>query len=113
MTAVCRTPAAEEDLIELWCRIARDNLQQADRYLDTIETKLQLLATAPRIGRIWDETQPAIRVLPFDNYMLFYRDSGRGIELIRVIHGARDVASLFDDELREWLDAPRVGREII
>lgn len=98
MTAVRRTPKAEDDLIELWCRIARDNPQHADRYLDKIAVKLELLSTAPRIGRVWDETQPELRVFPFDDYMIFYHAADNGIELIRVIHGARDFASLFDDD---------------
>ena len=31
----------------------------------------------------------------FDNYLIFYRPTERGVEIIRVIHGSRDIEDLF------------------
>jgi toxin ParE1/3/4 len=46
-----RTVKAEEDLIEIWMYIAVENLDAADRLLDQIEAKCQLLADKPGLGQ--------------------------------------------------------------
>ena len=34
---------------------------------------------------------------PVGNYILFYREVPDGIDLVRVIHGARDIPDIFDE----------------
>ena len=34
-------------------------------------------------------------VRKFDNYLIFYRSTPEGLEIVRVVHGARDLPSLF------------------
>ncbi|MFM6282040.1 MAG: type II toxin-antitoxin system RelE/ParE family toxin, partial [Dolichospermum sp.] len=51
MTYLIRTNQAEEDLIEIWLYIATDNRIIADRILDQIEAKCQMLAKNPGIGQ--------------------------------------------------------------
>jgi toxin ParE1/3/4 len=36
------------------------------------------------------------RIAGFDQYLIFYRPTESGVEIIRVIHGKRDVEDLFD-----------------
>ena len=36
---------------------------------------------------------PGIRFFPVGNYLIFYRESAEGIQVIHVIHGARDYGS--------------------
>jgi toxin ParE1/3/4 len=38
---------------------------------------------------------PALRSLSVGNYLIFYRPLADGIEIVRVLHGARDIDSLF------------------
>lgn len=45
-----RTALAESDLIALWLYIAAENPKAADRLLDRIERRTQLLATQPYSG---------------------------------------------------------------
>jgi len=33
----------------------------------------------------------------FENFLIFYRESGGRVEIIRVLHGARDIESLLED----------------
>ena len=80
MTTISKLPKAKEDLLDIWCRIASDNPRQADIYLDFIDEKLDLLASSPRMGRP------------------YYRQSDIGIEVVRVLHGARDILSLLQDD---------------
>ena len=58
----------------------------------------------PRSGPLYDSgiaCQMACGVFQsraFENYLIFYRPRENGIELIRVLHGARDLATLFAEE---------------
>jgi toxin ParE1/3/4 len=67
--------------------------------LDSIGEKLRLLAVTPAIGRERPELAPGLRSLPFGSYLLFYRVSDDGIDLVRVLHAARDLETIFHDEL--------------
>ncbi|MEO4000158.1 type II toxin-antitoxin system RelE/ParE family toxin [Mesorhizobium sp. CAU 1732] len=58
-----RSAGAEEDLIEIWSHIAFDSLGAADRLLDAIEDRWQLLATQPRSGALRGDLGPDIRHL--------------------------------------------------
>ena len=99
-----KTPAAQQDLRELACHIATDNLEAALRFLDAAEAALQQLAQMPLLGEACHFQTPeaaGIRLwmIPrFPNYLLFYRPTKQGIDIIRVLHAARDITSLFKEE---------------
>jgi toxin ParE1/3/4 len=93
---VLRKPQAEADLIEIWTYIAQDSPTRADKLLDEIDEKSQTLAQSPFIGKARDELRPKIRSFPIGNYVLFYQPIEEGIEIIRVLHGARDIEALFN-----------------
>ena len=96
MPKVLRKPQAEADLIEIWIYIAQDSPTSADKLLDEINEKSQTLTESPFIGKSRDELGPNIRSFPISNYMLFYQPIAEGIEIIRVLHGARDIDALFN-----------------
>ena len=96
MAKVLRKPQAEADLIEIWTFIAQDSPTRADMLLDEIDEKLQTLAQSPFIGIARNELGPKIRSFPIGNYVLFYQPIEDGIEIIRVLHGARDIEALFN-----------------
>lgn len=89
------TSQAKLDLDEIWLFIAEDNLDAADRFYDHLLSKFIMLAEQPLIGRSRDELLPSMRGFPVGNYVIFYRDTAKHIEIIRVIHGARDIENLF------------------
>jgi toxin ParE1/3/4 len=93
---VLRKPQAEADLIEIWTYIAQDSPTRADKLLDEIDEKSQTLAQSPFIGKARDELGSKIRSFPIGNYVLFYQPIEDGIEIIRVLHGARDIEALFN-----------------
>jgi plasmid stabilization system protein ParE len=39
-----------------------------------------------------------IRGFPAQDYMIFYRESSHDIEIVRVLHGARDISALFQTD---------------
>jgi toxin ParE1/3/4 len=92
---VTRRPAAEADLLDIWFHIAGDDPAAADRLLDRIESALEMLADNPHAGRARPDIMPEIRSFPVGPYLLFHAASGNGVELVRVLHGARDIDSDF------------------
>ena len=87
--------AAEKDLEEIWLYIAVDNVDAADKFIDRVLDQLGFLAGTPRMGRSRNDIVPNLRSWPVGNYVVFYRDTAVALEIVRVLHGARDVDSLF------------------
>jgi toxin ParE1/3/4 len=92
---VLKRPLAELDLDDIWWYIAQDNPEAADRLLDRIEEQCQSLARFPEMGISREELMPGLRSLPVGNYVVFYLPIERGIEIVRVLHGMRDIDVLF------------------
>jgi len=82
---------AERDLVEIGNFIARDSPANAARFIARLEEHCQLLASHPLVGRGRDEIAPGLRSLPFGRYLIFYRPMDNGVEVVRVLHGARDI----------------------
>ncbi|HEY3853971.1 MAG TPA: type II toxin-antitoxin system RelE/ParE family toxin [Verrucomicrobiae bacterium] len=95
MSSVKRTSQAELDLIEIGVHIAIDNASAADKWFDLIDQKCRLLATMPLMGRERADLAPNLRSFPVGEYIIFYRPTPDGIIVIRVLHGARDLGTLF------------------
>jgi toxin ParE1/3/4 len=74
-------PAAEADLLDIARYIAADNPRAADRVIDAIHEKAQLLASEPELGRHRGELAPRLRSLPVGPYVIFYRLVPGGIEV--------------------------------
>jgi toxin ParE1/3/4 len=95
---VYQTPQARLDLIDAALTIAEDNPSAADRFLDAITKTIGRLAKHPMIGRARPELAPDLRSFPHRQYVIFYRRSiPQGVEVVRVLHGARDIPPLFED----------------
>ena len=94
MSIVQRTAQADEDLMDIWVYIAQDNPKAADKLSDEIENKLVLLAGQPYLGPARPDIAPELRYFPVGSYLLLYREIADGIEVVRVIHGARRLNNL-------------------
>ena len=95
MSAVLRTPQANLDLTEIWCYIAKDSRAAADRFLEAVERKGEILARFPLMGQVCDDLAPDLRFFTMDRYVIFYRPIDEGIEIVRVVSGVRDIGGLF------------------
>jgi toxin ParE1/3/4 len=89
-----RTAQAEEDLIDIWNYIARDNPSAADRLLEVLDEKSHALARNPKIGKARDDVAAGVRHLPAGRYLILYRDIGDGVEVVRYVHGMRRLRDL-------------------
>ena len=88
-------PLAKEDLRTTARFIASDKPLAARRWLARIRAEFRILARSPEMG----ERRPELlssdcRSFSFGSYVIFYRRTDRGIEVIRVVRGERDIRSL-------------------
>jgi|SRR5580700_820703 toxin ParE1/3/4 len=94
---VRRTNRAEADLDEIWLHIATDNIAAAERMIEHIEAAEDRLGEFPQIGQARPEIHPDLRHWPVGDYLIFYRVDAAQITIVRVVHGARDLAAIFDE----------------
>jgi toxin ParE1/3/4 len=98
MPIIVVRPLARGDLTEIWDYIADDNERRADAFVDLIDQKFQELARHPHMGRSRDELEESLRSFPVGRYVIFYRVILGGIEIIRVLHGSRDLNAIFNPD---------------
>ena len=91
---IVRKPAAENDLTEIWLHIATESTRAADRILDKIAFRIQQLASFPGSGPRRPEIATDARSLTIGNYIVLYRFDSERVEILRVVHGARDITTL-------------------
>ena len=95
-------PAADRDLDAQAEYITQhQDTETAIRFYRAAEETFDLLATQPKMGRTRDFENPRLKgvrvclMKGFARHLIFYRPRKDGIEVLRVIHGARDIESLF------------------
>jgi toxin ParE1/3/4 len=86
---------ARQDLKDIKNYIARDSLDNAERFVDSIAERFQALANFPGMGRSYDNLSPLLRGFPISNYIIFYRSLENGIVVERILSGYRDLETLF------------------
>jgi toxin ParE1/3/4 len=102
MARVLKREAAKRDLVKQWVWYAENaNIEVADRFLTAADNTLNLLSTQPESGAVFLVGKPELqgmRRFPvsdgFERILLFYFPSQDGVDLVRVVHGSRDVEGL-------------------
>jgi toxin ParE1/3/4 len=100
MAHVTRRPLAAADILDIWDHIAEDSLDQADRWVDKLDEKFGILSAQPLMGRARKELAADLRSFPFGRYVIFYVPIEGGIDVVRVLHSARDVDAAFGGAVR-------------
>jgi toxin ParE1/3/4 len=87
------TAEAQWDRSHIWLESAqRFGPAHADAHIARIEaTLLKTIATFPSGGRLRPELGAGIRSFPVVPYVAFYRANARRVEILRILHGRRDV----------------------
>ena len=85
------TDTAQDDLLEIWSFIAKENLAAADTLLAAFAEQFDRLLRFPEIGRDRSELKIHLRGVSVKDYIIFYQLTNRYIEIVRVLHGARDI----------------------
>jgi len=89
------TRLAEADIEEVWLHIAQDRPSAADRMMNRFHERFELLGANPEIGEQRPDLADNLRQSIVGKYVLFYRSKEHHVEIVRVIHGARDVSTEF------------------
>ena len=85
------TPQAEADL-EAMAEYYRDKSPAAgDRVAVAIEQRCRRAAAHPLMGTPREELGAGVRTSPVAPYLIFYRPEPGGVQVLRVVHGARDI----------------------
>ncbi len=94
MARVEYSPDAKADLREIWDYVSEDSQLQADRLIERFREKLTYLAKWNTMGRPRPELTAKCRSFPFGKYCLYFRPLEDGIEVLRVLHSARDIGKI-------------------
>ena len=86
--------SARADIRAIADYIARDSPNAAERWSETVISKCERIGKTPGMGTARSDVDPALRALPVGKYLIFYRLSGPDVEIVRVLHGARDWQAL-------------------
>ena len=99
---ILRRLKAVEDAESTADHIAATSLKTAVRFLENTEATLMELAESPEVGSRFESAHPQLAnlrfrcVKGFPNHFVFYIEHQDAIEVVRILHGARDL----DEELR-------------
>ena len=75
----------------------------AERFLDSLTQTCDQLARMPHMGMLCGFRRASLRrvrrwrVQGFDNWLIFYLPRRDGVEIIHIIHGARDIEQLLGE----------------
>ncbi len=101
---IIRRDEVLEDLINLSYYVAQTDEQAANRFLDAVARSFERLAQMPLIGVERGFQNPRLTgirmwfVQGFERHLIFYRVLDDEVEILRVLHAARDIENIFDDE---------------
>ncbi len=88
---------AQADVEEIWSHIATESgsAEIADSVIGSIDETFRLLRRNPNLGRRRDEDlRQEMRSFPSGNYIIFYRSRTAAVEIVRVLHGHRDIGRI-------------------
>lgn len=88
---------AERNLEEIFLYWAsRASLETAERVIDRITERFWLLGEHPDAGKAAGDIAAGVRCFPAGRYLIYYRKTRRGTDILHIFHGARDQPSAFN-----------------
>ena len=103
MTSKVVRPRAHRDLVDIALYIGEDSPAAGERFLDAFEYTTELLLQLPTLGSLCSVSAPSLRglrvvtVRGFRNFLILYKSLDKQLEIVRVIHGARDLGTAVDE----------------
>jgi len=96
-------PLAHSDLYEIGLYLSERSLEVSKRFTRAVNRSIQFLLKALRSGERRSYSNPEYagmrvwQVSDFSNYLIFYRADETTLTVVRVIHGARDYDTMFNE----------------
>lgn len=92
------SPEAEQQIDAIGAFIAKDSIDAALKVYDALEHAFQLLAENPGIGHTREDlTERPVKFWSVFSYLVIYNPASSPLEIISVVHSARDVANLLTE----------------
>ena len=98
---ILKRPLARLDALEIYAGLAEESERVADRFLENLDKSYTRILEFPLIGHEASLPYPEYESLrvwhvpEFEDYLVFYIPHKDRIEIFRVLHGKRDIESLF------------------
>jgi toxin ParE1/3/4 len=93
--------AARTDLADIWdYLVEHGSVLTADRVIRSLHASCRRLAEMPGMGRRRNFPNPefaGLRSWTVEPYVVFYVPLPDTVEIVRILHGARDIEALFGD----------------
>ena len=86
---------AIQDLEEIYAFVAARSRPAAGALVDQFTERFERLAEMPGMGRRREELPQTLRSSIVGYYMIFYRQNEGAVEIVRVLHGSRDIERQF------------------
>lgn len=81
------SPKARDDMESVWLyTLSQWGHEQTEKYIDDLAAAFDLLTDNPRLGKSCENIRPGYRKHPVLRHIIYYREVGYGIEIIRVLH---------------------------
>ena len=93
---------ARADIKEIMSHISKDSPRAAQRFLGAVEQLAQRLIDSPELGAVYESEDcefAGLRVFTiprFRKFLVFYRFEGDVIDIVRILHGARDLPAILE-----------------
>jgi plasmid stabilization system protein ParE len=92
------TPAAQADVLRIIDFLQGDNPSAILKVVDALDDAMQLLAENPMIGHIRrDLAGDDVRFWPVFKYLIVYQPGTKPLQVVRVLHGRRDLKALLTE----------------
>ena len=107
MGEIHKHPQVIQDLIEIATYIAESDLDRSDSFLRSVEETFKQLGKMPEIGKKSYFSNPRLQnirqlaVKGFGKYLIFYQTTKVGVQIIRVLHGSREIETTLEDNSQE------------
>ena len=88
-------PEARGEIVNICRYIAADNPAAARRFRAGLFEKFRLLASQPLLGEAREDLDANLRMLTIGNHVILYYPRRTGVDVIQVVHAARDVDALW------------------
>ena len=97
-------PAAAVDIDEIVDYLAAENILASQGFVSDLQRCFDLVAENPEIGirrQYRSKSLNSMRMFPlkkYSSYLVFYLADDLTIDIVRVLHGRRDIEMLFNDD---------------
>lgn len=89
------SPQAADDVREIWGHIAEENIEAAGRVRRELRDSMERLSRYPKMGHPRrDLTDLPVLFWAVRSYLIVYNPLASPVEIVRVLHGARDITQL-------------------